>query len=664
MLPGDQLLVDGNVSSKIVEPSTGQQESQQATPSVPTRSKILQRLLDASSDLPVFVNDLLTTQAVHVAGTEAAAFLIERREGQVGLRLIAHIRPDESSADVRQAAVRAFQNLVQPCVQQSKDGAIEVGSPDGGDAQYCLVTILASEGEVVAVSAVITRCRDMERAKQRLASMQLVSGYFELYALRRHNEMSGMMADRHQNVLQFTGVVSNAEGFEAAATGLCNELATRTGASLVGLGWLKGQQVKVKALSHTEKFDKKQELVVQLRRSMEECYDQEEPVRFDPGGNSQNVTRCAAELSRMQGGGAVMSAPLRRRDDIVGVVTLGFPPQHKIDEQVEGAVGVAVELLAPQLYDRYENDRFIWVKMGHSIRNVARLALGPKHMGVKLLIVSVIALICFVTFYKPMYRVRAPFTLVAEEKRVICAPYDGTLREVLVKPGWVVKKDDVLAKMDTYQREIDLLTAQAEVNTQAKEADIYRAAPDKLGQYNVALAKKAGAEAQVKRLQEQISQATIKAPFDCHIILGDLYVRQGAPAKQGEQLFEVAKLDPTRPGEIAVEAELQVSERDIQEVTWAHKQRMAKASEGVVDGELATTTFPSEGFKFTIKRIVPQGKPKEGENAFSVFAAIDGPDDRMKPGIGGEARVAIAPRSVAWWWTHRLVDWLKLKLWI
>ena len=77
--------------------------------------------------------------------------------------------------------------------------------------------------------------------------------------------------------------------------------------------------LKVKALSHTEKFDKKQELVIALEKVMEECLDQEEPVRFDPEGNSSaNVTRAAREHSLKQGGNIVVSIPLRRRDDAMG----------------------------------------------------------------------------------------------------------------------------------------------------------------------------------------------------------------------------------------------------------------------------------------------------------------------------------------------------------
>ena len=107
-----------------------------------SRSKLVQRLLATSSNLPAFVNDLIHAQAVHVAGTEAAAFLIERNVGPDGnppdgqplfsLRPIAHIRPDNSSTDARAAALQAFMELIRPCIEQGKDGALEVGGAGVG----------------------------------------------------------------------------------------------------------------------------------------------------------------------------------------------------------------------------------------------------------------------------------------------------------------------------------------------------------------------------------------------------------------------------------------------------------------------------------------------------------------------------------------------------
>src|SRR5829696_5277359 len=295
------------MASGIVESQGSSGQQQQGTGK---RSKLVERLLDASANLPAFMKDLLGTMAVTVAGTEAAGFLIEQgqADGEGGLRVITHIRPDDSDEEVRSAAIKAFQDIVVPCIQQNKDGAIEVGSPDDGEPQFCLVTLLRNEGTAVAVAAVITRCRDQERARQRLMSMQLVAGYFELYMIRRHVEQSKELAVRHQNVLQLSTSVATAEGFEAAAMNFCNELSNRAQASRVSLGWMKGENIKLKALSHTEKFDKKQELIVRLTRVMEECLDQEEPVRFDADGTrTENVTREAESLCRQQGNNSVYS---------------------------------------------------------------------------------------------------------------------------------------------------------------------------------------------------------------------------------------------------------------------------------------------------------------------------------------------------------------------
>src|SRR4029078_7903289 len=138
---------------------------------------------------------------------------------------------------------------------------------------------------------------------------------------------SRAVAQSHQHVLQLGTAVATAEGFNSAGINLCNEMDTRTGDSRLSLGWVKGEKVRVKALSNTEEFDKRQELIVQLERVMEECLDQEEVVQYEPDGtSSQNVTREAQALSRAQGGNSVISIPLRRQADIIGVLTLEFAP--------------------------------------------------------------------------------------------------------------------------------------------------------------------------------------------------------------------------------------------------------------------------------------------------------------------------------------------------
>ncbi|MDB5290284.1 MAG: HlyD family secretion protein [Phycisphaerales bacterium] len=652
------------VASGIVEEPTSQETGAQAQ--LPggggARSQLVQRLLDAAS-LPQFMESLLTTQAITVAGTEAAGFLIEQGgENAFSLRPIAHIRPDGSTAETRTAALNAFQELVRPCIQQGKDGAIEVGAPnDASELQFCLVTLLRADANVVAVSAVITRCINLERAKQRLVSMQLVAGYFELFTLRRIAEQSKTVAESHQHAMQLSTAVATAEGFESAAMNLCNELATRAGATRVSMGWIKGRNIRVRALSHTEEFDKKQELIVLLEKVMEECYDQDQVVQYDPNGQStDNVTRNAQALSRNQGGHGVLSLPLRRREEIVGVVTLEFLANHQLNPSVSRGLAVSVELLAPQLYDRHQNDRWLATKAAIATKDTAKMLIGPKHTLGKIIGVSIAAglFILVQGFWMPMYHVSAPFQFAAIEPQTVSAPYDGYIGKIgtiedpvshtfrKLKPGDKVKAGDVLLELDTVDTKMKHAEARMEMASERKEAakDL---SEHKTAEQQIALDKAAQAEAQMNFLQSQIDRAIIRAPRDGQILKGDLEDKLGAPVKTGDGLFEIGSPDNLR-------VELSVSDRDMLDI---------KPNQ---TGRFATNALPDGKYDFTVERIIPLGEPKEGGNVFKVYGTIKASQvsESWRPGMAGEARVNVEPRRIIWIWTHRLVDFLKLKLWM
>ncbi len=640
----------------IVESSqTSSQSGQRAAPQSSHRSDLAQRLIDAP-DLPAFITELITTQATTVAGTEAVGFLLERQEQNVGLRLLAHLRHDNSDAEVRAQAVQAFQELIRPCLQQMKDGAIDLGmTGDSHESQFCLVTLLRSDSEVIAVSAVIARCLDLERAKQRLNSMKLVAGYFELFSLRRLADQSKLIAESHQKVLQLSTSVATAEGFASAAMNLCNELANRSGASRVTLGWVKGQNIRVKAISHTEEFDKKQELIASLEKVMEECGDQDEIVQYDPNGtSSDNVVREASNLSRAQGGHAVLSLPLRRRAEVVGVITVEFPAHQTLGPNTASALAIAIDLLAPQLYDRYQNDRWLITKAGISARELAKKAVGPQHMIAKLVTAGILIVGVLIFAIRPTYHVSSSFEFASQAHRQIAAPFEGFISAVgktadgrTLKPGDMVKAGQTLAVLDTTDNLLKLADAQSKVNTKTKEAANYRA-QDKSAEEQIALSERDEAQHEVDYLQDQINRATVVAPVDCEILKGDLEDKVGAPVKLGDELFEVGDAANLR-------AELTVPDRDIQDIHPGQNQK----------GRLATNAEPDKSFDFVVDRVIPIPDPKDGTNNFKVYATIIGKQPATwRPGMEGEARVNVAPRSLAWIWTHRLIDFLRLKLWM
>ena len=642
------------MASGIIEEERSEEQEQEQQEG--QRAPMVQRLMDAPN-LPAFVQDLITTQATTVVGTEAIAFMVDAAQEGPQLRLLAHVRPDNSGQDVREAAIKAFVELIKPCVKEGKDGAIEIGQGDAyhPESQYCLVTLLRAEGNAVAVSAVITRCMNIERARQRLTSMQLVAGYFELFTLRHNVDQSRVIAQSHQHVLQLASAVATADGFSSAAMNLCNELANRSGASRISLGWYKGRNIKVRALSHTEEFDKKQELIVQLERVMEECADQEEIVQFDPQGkNSDNVTREAQALSRAQGGNIVLSLPLRQNAEVRGVITLEFLPTTKLGPQLSHGLTVAVDLLAPQLYDRYQNDRWLITKTGLSIQGQLKHVTGPRFMLAKVIIFLSIVLIAFVTFYKPMYHVSAPFTFGSPDKTLMSSPFEGTLQAIgknnqgdPLRPGDMVHKGQMLATLDTYELRKKLNEAISQYGSAMQE--YWKDLGDRTGKVaeaNIALEKAKAAKAYMELYQSQIDQSTIRAPYEGLILKGDLTPKIGQKLQLGEELFDLAPNNSLR-------AELSVHERDIENVKL-----------GAV-GRLATDALPMDKYTLHVTRVIPVPDAKEGANNFTVYAETDSTDHpAWKPGMTGEARIDVEPKRLVWIWTHRLIDFLRLKLWM
>ncbi|HVT87281.1 MAG TPA: HlyD family efflux transporter periplasmic adaptor subunit [Tepidisphaeraceae bacterium] len=639
------------MASGIVEPSQSgseQQPQQQAQP--PARTRLVQRLLANSANLPNFIQELIRMQAHIVAGTEAAAFLVEPSPDDpntLNLKPAAHIREDNSDPQVRAAALEAFGRIIQPCIQQGKDGAIQIeDTHDGSEWQYCLVTLLRNEGNVVAASAVVTRARDSERAKQRLELMALVAGYFELFTLRRLSDQSRSVAQSHQHVLQLATSVATADGFESAAMNLCNELASRSGAARVSLGWLKGEHIKLRAISHSEEFDKKQELSVQIVRTMEECVDNDEIVQFEPDGTaSETVTREAQTLSRQQGGHSVLSLPLRRAGEVVGVITLEFAGDQKIGPQAATGLAVAADLLAPQLYDRFQNDRWLVTKVGLSIQELGRKTYGRQYMLAKTIAAIVILGLLFVTFYKPMYHVKSRFQFVTQDERDFAAPYEGRLAEVMALPGNPVHQGDVLLKFDTVELEIEQAQHQTEADKANQQVIQYRSDPTKLSEMLVAQQDRDIAQKKADAVAYKIEQSTIKAPFDGQILSGDLRDRKGSMFKQGEPLIKFARRD-------SLEGKLFVEERDIQDV---HENQ---------SGYLATSAKPADRFEFKVRRIVPEGNIKDSGNVFEVYVTPTSSSDEWRPGMEGEARVDVEHRRLIWIWLHKFIDFVRIKLWI
>ncbi len=111
-------------------------------------------------------------------------------------------------------------------------------------------------------------------------------------------------------------------------------------------------------------------------------------------------------------------------------------------------------------------------------------------------------------------------------------------------------------------------------------------------------------------------------------------------------------------------AELLVSEDQIAEVMEKYEESLRDPSVGKVRGRLAALGHAGRYFDFVVERITPVAIPSEGKNVFPVRVKLLKPARWMQPGMTGVAEIHIDRRPYAYIWTRRLVNWIRMKLWL
>ena len=439
-------------------------------------------------------------------------------------------------------------------------------------------------------------------------------------------------------------VLLNAEKrYLAAAMTFCNEVASRYRSDRVSLGWLKGAYVRLQAVSHMERFEKKMDVVQSLEAAMEEAFDQDEEIVWPRPEGNLAVVRAHEAFSREQGSPYMVSLPVRVDDQAAGVVTCERSTEPFSEEEVRG-LRVLCDQSARRLSDLKRHDRWFGARMAISIKESLGKLLGVEHTFAKLLGLFVCAALALLIFGQWSYRVEAPFMLKTDDLAFLPAPFDGYIDQVHVKVGDVVNVMDPLLTLDTRELLLEESTAIANQNRYAREAEKARAV-NALADMKVARALEEQATARLKMVRYHIDRAQVKAPFAGIVVEGDLKELQGAPVRKGDVLFKVARLEK-------MYAELKVDERDVHEV-----------SEGA-SGEIAFVSRPDLKFPIVVERLDPVAVAEQKGNVFLVRCLF--PEARAnwwRPGMSGVAKIDVGKRNVLWILTHRTVDFLRMWLW-
>ena len=594
---------------------------------------------------PEFWQRFLQHTAELVQASRAILAIKETKPGTTAAWKKAGEHAGKSHAD---RSVGAFvQNLVALAEKGEREGAavqiIERSALPGRETIAVTLRLQLSKPEEVCVAIYLLVEAGEAVGQDAIARLQLVSDIPLSYLQSHAIQQAKADVEKFAESLDLLAQVDAEKHFLAASLAFCNALATRHQCDRVSVGWLQNQYIKLQTISRTERFDRSMSAVKAIEVVMEECLDQDEEIVFPRPEGLNVVTRDHELFSKQQQVTFLCSVPLRVDEKVVGVAA--FERNSTAFTPVElQQFRLAADRVSRRFSDLYHADRWFGARLAHAAEQQFAKVLGPEHTWLKVVSVLVCLGLAALFLVPVPFRVEGKFILRSDEVAYLTAPYDGYIREVLVRPGDVLQKGAPLLRLDTNDLELEEVAALADQNRYLREAEKARASKS-LAEMRIAEALAEQASARLSVARYRLSQAAIKTPFNGVVTEGDLRERIGAPIKQGESMFKVARTD-----NLYVEAE--VNERDVHEI-----------SEKSV-GEMAFVSQPKLKFPIHLVRIEPAAFPKANENVFLVRCAFDkSAENWWRPGMSGLVKIEAGKRNLFWILTHRTIDFLRMWLW-
>lgn len=539
----------------------------------------------------------------------------------------------EISRDLSAAAELAMHEG-RGIIHQSSAASLP-GTPNLDEVAYPLLV----EGQLCGVVAVTIARRSEAELSAVMRELQWGSAWLELLV----REGSFLSKDRLSMVLELVAVCLGHEHATAAATALATELANRLPCERVSIGFVEGNHVHVRALSHSAEIGKKSSLVAAISAAMEEAIGQRDALVYPALEGSGQILRAHSELAAYNGSGTVCTVPFGLPEKMLGALTLERTSAVPFDAKSVALCQHIAAMTGPILEGKRREDRWLHRRLWDSARQLLGRLFGAHHLGLKLATLSLCGVALFLAIATDDYRVSANATLEGSVQRAVVAPIAGYVAEAKVRAGDTVVEGQLLTRLDDRDLKLERLRRIGEREQYRRALRKSQAAYERT-EVMILESQIDQTEAQIALLDAQLARVRLEAPFDGVVVSGDLSQSLGSPVERGAVLFEIAPLDSYR-------VILSIDEQDVAEISSEQK------------GILALAGMPSEQLELVVERVTPVAAVSDGRNQFRVEARLESTVPALRPGMQGVAKVEIGQRRLVWIWTHRLLDWMRLAVW-
>jgi hypothetical protein len=442
---------------------------------------------------------------------------------------------------------------------------------------------------------------------------------------------------------------SSYETLHHMAFALASRLKERLGCEQASVGIVRRGRVQVAAISGMDDLHPRTPGTIRIRQAMEECLDRRGVVCIQTEGQGSDLAKSTGHRLHKQwgdavGGGSVLSIPIPLGDEVVAIASLLRSARRPFTTDEIRQLGESLVPLggAMRLVDRSSRGltRHVVDAAMAAMRSVTEPGRWPRRIA---LVAGALAGLWF-CFGTMDYVVTVPCRIAPTSSYVVSAPFEGKISRALVDVGDDVVAGDVLYEMDTRELTLQQNRLRSEVAVAKLRHAQALTSGDRLD------ASLAAADARVLQsdlavIEHQLSEAVVRATSAGTVLAGDLQDHLGDFVPVGAPMVELAVRDNWR-------LELNVPDSVI-----------GMINEDDVGGFVCTAR-PELVHECRVQLMHPAAQVGEGETTFIVEASAEQRPQWMRVGMEGVARLDTGRRPIWWVYLHRVVDFVRLHVWV
>ncbi len=437
-------------------------------------------------------------------------------------------------------------------------------------------------------------------------------------------------------ILDLVSRIESADCVEEASRILADSVRDYLDCSFVAVGLKGAGQLtsRIQAVSGVADFDHHSVRSQRIKAALDESINRNEPSRWS-NFESQSSTDYAPGQNLAQ----------HKLADHTHCAYVASIPLHDLSDNVTGAITVG----GKQSLSAQRVTHFL-TTVDHSVGNamsmvrrtqssVPRRVIGRAFASSRLKFIAFVLVMIAIAalMWLPIpYRIATRFECQSVQRRSAVAPYEGLLKETLVRPGDVVTAGQALAVMDDRELRFELSGIVAEMERARTEQKI-QFANEEIGASLMASLEVQQVKSRRELIEHRLEHLVIRSSIDGLVVSGGIDRKENYPVRVGEMLYEIAPLDRIR-FDIAVPAE------EIDHVAVGMKV------------ELTADRRVNETIEGKINRIRPRSESIDGDNVFVVEVEIDNEPFALRPGMEGSARIVSKSKRMGWVFFHRAYD--------